>query len=75
MIKDKEIQAIYQHYTKNDKLIFVREPQNEYDKNAIKVYMRLSTHWIYKIRACGKNCFLWIAANFKRNNNRNNKKR
>ena len=35
--KGKEIQAILPTLHKNDKLIFVREPQNEYDKNAIKV--------------------------------------
>lgn len=35
--KGKEIQAILPALHKGDKLIFVREPQNEYDKNAIKV--------------------------------------
>lgn len=35
--KGKEIQAILPTLHKGDKLIFVREPQNEYDKNAIKV--------------------------------------
>lgn len=35
--KGKEIQAILPELHKGDKLIFVHEPQNEYDKNSIKV--------------------------------------